>query len=168
MRPVTEGRRLSGAVAARLTTAIANAKVKQRTRERAEALAALDRAKTLFLSDVSHEFRTPLTLLLSPLDDVLSHRALSADERDLLQTSRRAATRLLKLVQSMLDFSRVEAGRMQVAFEPADLATETADLVSLFRSTFERARLRSWSSARRCPSPCSSIGTCGRRSSSTS
>ena len=129
MRPATEGRRLSTAVAERLTTAIANAKVKQRTRERAEALAALDRAKTLFLSDVSHEFRTPLTLLLSPLDDVLSRRALSANDRDLLQTSRRAATRLLKLVQSMLDFSRAEAGRMQVAFEPADLATETADLV---------------------------------------
>jgi signal transduction histidine kinase len=142
MRPPAEGRRLAGAVAARLTTAIANAKVKQRTRERAEALAALDRAKTLFLSDVSHEFRTPLTLLLSPLDDVLSRRALSANDRELLQTSRRAATRLLKLVQSMLDFSRVEAGRMQVAFEPADLAAETADLVSLFRSTFERAKLR--------------------------
>ena len=77
MRPALEGRRLAGAVAARLTTAIANAKVKQRTRERAEALAALDRAKTLFLSDVSHEFRTPLTLLLSPLDDVLAQSAHS-------------------------------------------------------------------------------------------
>jgi signal transduction histidine kinase len=142
MRPAAEGRRMSNAVAARLTTAIANAKVKQRTRERAEALAALDRAKTLFLSDVSHEFRTPLTLLLSPLDDVLSRGSLDADDRDLLQTSRRAATRLLKLVQSMLDFSRVEAGRMQAAFEAADLATETADLLSLFRSTFERAKLR--------------------------
>jgi signal transduction histidine kinase len=142
MRPAAEGRRIANAAAERLTTATANAKVKQRTRERAEALAALDRAKTLFLSDVSHEFRTPLTLLLSPLDDVLSRRSLSANDRDLLQTSRRAATRLLKLVQSMLDFSRVEAGRMQAAFEPADLSTETADLVSLFRSTFERAKLR--------------------------
>jgi signal transduction histidine kinase len=141
MRPAAEGRRFSTAVASRLTTAIANAKVKQRTRERAEALAALDRAKTLFLSDVSHEFRTPLTLLLNPLDDVLSRRSLGVNDRDLLQTSRRAAARLLKLVQSMLDFSRAEAGRLQVAFEPADLATETADLVSLFRSTFERAKL---------------------------
>ncbi|HVQ17350.1 MAG TPA: response regulator, partial [Vicinamibacterales bacterium] len=141
MRPASEGRRLSSAVAARLTTAIANAKVKQQTRERAEALAALDRAKTLFLSDVSHEFRTPLTLLLSPLDDVLARRSLGESDRELLQTSRRAAARLLKLVQSMLDFSRAEAGRLQVAFEAADLAAETADLVSLFRSTFERARL---------------------------
>jgi signal transduction histidine kinase len=142
MRPALEGRRLSNAVAARLTTAIANAKVKQQTRERAEALAALDRAKTLFLSDVSHEFRTPLTLLLSPLDDVLSRRSLPDSDRELLQTSRRAASRLLKLVQSMLDFSRVEAGRLQAAFEAADLTADTVDLVSLFRSTFERAKLR--------------------------
>jgi signal transduction histidine kinase len=142
MRPTSEGQRLSRAVASRLTTAIANAKVKQQTHERAEALAALDRAKTLFLSDVSHEFRTPLTLLLSPLDEVLSRGALKATDRDLLQTARRAASRLLKLVQSMLDFSRVEAGRMQVAFEPVDLASDTADLVSLFRSTFERAKVR--------------------------
>jgi signal transduction histidine kinase len=142
MRPVPEGQRLSRAVASRLTTTIVSAKVKQQTRERAEALAALDRAKTLFLSDVSHEFRTPLTLLLSPLDDVLSRRGVKAADRELLQTARRAATRLLKLVQSMLDFSRVEAGRMQVAFEPVDLAGETADVVSLFRSTFERAKVR--------------------------
>jgi signal transduction histidine kinase len=141
MRPPDEGRRLSTAVAARLTTAIANAKVKQQERRRVEALAELDRAKTLFLSDVSHEFRTPLTLLLSPLDEVLSHRALSSAHRELLETSRRAATRLLKLVQSLLDFSRVEAGRMQVAFEPTDLGTVTADLASLFRSTFERAKI---------------------------
>jgi signal transduction histidine kinase len=142
MRPPEDGRRLSKAVAARLTTAIANAKVKQQERKRIEALAELDRAKTLFLSDVSHEFRTPLTLLLSPLDDVLSKRAVSGGDRELLQTSRRAATRLLKLVQSLLDYSRVEAGRMQVAFEPTDLGTLTADLASLFRSTFERAKIQ--------------------------
>jgi signal transduction histidine kinase len=142
MRPPAEGRKLSSAVAARLTTATANAKVKQQERQRVEALAELDRAKTLFLSDVSHEFRTPLTLLLSPLDEVLSHRQLPSGDRELLQTSRRAATRLLKLVQSLLDFSRVEAGRMQVAFEPTDLGTLTTDLASLFRSTFERAKIR--------------------------
>jgi signal transduction histidine kinase len=141
MRPVEEGARLGSAVAARMTTAIANANVKQRTRERVEALAALDRAKTLFLSDVSHEFRTPLTLLLSPLDEVLARDELTAPQRELLQTSRRAGTRLLKLVQSLLDFSRVEAGRVQASFEPTDLSALTSDIVSLFRSTFERAKV---------------------------
>lgn len=140
-RRVAECQKLAGAVAERITTAIANARVKQHTRERAEALAALDRAKTLFLSDVSHEFRTPLTLLLSPLEEVLSNSTIAEGDRELLQTARRAATRLLKLVQSLLDFSRVEAGRLQAAFEPTDLASATADLVSLFRSAFEQANL---------------------------
>lgn len=142
MRPPEDGRKLATAVAARLTTAVANAKVKQQERTRVEALAELDRAKTLFLSDVSHEFRTPLTLLLSPLDEVLSRPAMPSGDRELLQTSRRAATRLLRLVQSLLDFSRVEAGRMQAAFEPTDLGALTADVASLFRSTFERARIQ--------------------------
>jgi len=142
MRPFDECQRLAAAVAARLTTAIANANVKQRARERAEALAALDRAKTLFLSDVSHEFRTPLTLLLSPLDEVLARSDLKDPQRELLLTSRRAGTRLLKLVQSLLDFSRVEAGRVQASFEPTDLSAFTVELVSLFESTFERAKIR--------------------------
>jgi signal transduction histidine kinase len=141
MRPLTENRKFVALVAERLATAIATARAKQLARERAEALAALDRAKTLFLSDVSHEFRTPLTLLLSPLDEVIARGSVSEGERDLLQTSRRAGTRLLKLVQSLLDFSRVEAGRIQASFEPVEISSLTIDIVSLFRSTFERAKL---------------------------
>jgi signal transduction histidine kinase len=141
MRPLAENRKFVALVAERLTTAIATARAKEMARERTEALAALDRAKTLFLSDVSHEFRTPLTLLLSPLDEVIARGSVNEDDRDLLQTSRRAGTRLLKLVQSLLDFSRVEAGRIHASFAPTELSTLTTDLVSLFRSTFERAKL---------------------------
>jgi signal transduction histidine kinase len=141
MRPAAENRKFIALVAERLTTANATARAKELARERAEALAALDRAKTLFLSDVSHEFRTPLTLLLSPLDDVIVRGEVNEGDRELLQTSRRAATRLLKLVQSLLDFSRVEAGRIQAYFAPTELSALTADIVSLFRSTFERAKL---------------------------
>ncbi len=141
MRPAAENRKFVALVAERLTTAIATAQAKEQVRERTEALAALDRAKTLFLSDVSHEFRTPLTLLMSPLDDVIARGAVDEDDRELLQTSKRAGTRLLKLVQSLLDFSRVEAGRIQASFAPTELSALTADIVSLFRSTFERAKL---------------------------
>jgi signal transduction histidine kinase len=141
MRPLAENRKFVALVAERLATAIATARAKELARERTEALAALDRAKTLFLSDVSHEFRTPLTLLLSPLDEVIARGSVNEGERELLQTSRRAGTRLLKLVQSLLDFSRVEAGRIQASFEPVELSAVTADIVSLFRSTFERAKL---------------------------
>jgi signal transduction histidine kinase/DNA-binding NarL/FixJ family response regulator len=111
-------------------------------RERAEALAEIDRAKTRFFSNVSHEFRTPLTLMLGPLEDALADPDLPPTEHERLDIARRNSLRLLKLVNSLLDFSRIEAGRAQAVFEPVDLATLTADLASNFRSAFERAGLR--------------------------
>ena len=65
-----------------------------------------------------------------------------ADNRSLIQVAHRNGVRLLKLVNTLLDFSRIEAGRMQAIFEPVDLAAFTAELASSFRSTIERAGLR--------------------------
>jgi hypothetical protein len=127
-------------VAGHLGTAIADAKAYEEERKRAEALAQLDRAKTKFFSNVSHEFRTPLTLMLSPLEDALeapSHTLSGAA----LDMTYRNALRLLKLVNTLLDFSRIEAGRVQASFEPVDLARLTSELASVFRSTIERAGL---------------------------
>lgn len=106
-----------------------------------EALSELDRAKTTFFSNVSHEFRTPLTLMLSPLEDTIANLngSLLPQEREQLQLVQRNGMRLLKLVNSLLDFSRIEAGRVQAAYEPTDLATYTAELASTFRSLIERA-----------------------------
>ena len=130
--------------AARISAALANARAYEEERRRAEALAELDRAKTTFFSNVSHEFRTPLTLLLSPLEDLLAPSAsqLLPAHRELLTIMQRNGLRLQKLVNTLLDFSRIEAGRMQVVYEPTDLATLTADLASTFRSACERAELR--------------------------
>jgi PAS domain S-box-containing protein len=112
-------------------------------RRRAEALAELDRAKTAFFSNVSHEFRTPLTLLLGPLEDLLRDGAeRSSDDRQRVDVAYRNALRLLKLVNSLLDFARLEAGRMEAVCEPTDVAAYTAELASAFRSLVERARLR--------------------------
>ena len=106
-------------------------------------MAELDRAKTAFFSNVSHEFRTPLTLLLGPLEDAL--RLADGDmppaQRDRLEVSHRNALRLLKLVNTLLDFSRIEAGRIQATFEPVDLSAYTLELASVFRSAVERAGL---------------------------
>jgi PAS domain S-box-containing protein len=116
----------------------------EQERQRAEALAELDRAKTAFFSNVSHEFRTPLTLSLAPLQDALSDRTHPLDpvHQERLELVHRNSLRLLKLVNTLLDFSRIEAGRMEAVYEPTDLATYTTELASVFRSAIERAGLQ--------------------------
>ena len=124
--------------------AIANAVAYETERRRAEELAELDRAKTLFFSNVSHEFRTPLTLTLGPLEEVLAEarERLSPESQEQLINARRNALRLLKLVNTLLDFSRIEAGRVQAVYQPTDLGRLTAEIASVFRSAMERAGLR--------------------------
>ena len=128
-------------MAGQVTTAIANAQAYEEERKRAEALAELDRAKTAFFSNVSHEFRTPLTLMLSPLEETIANLdgTIPPQECEQLQLVQRNGMRLLKLVNSLLDFARIEAGRVQASYEPVDLATYTAELASTFRSLIERA-----------------------------
>lgn len=131
-----------GLVAGQIGAAIANANAYEQERKRAEALAELDRAKTTFFSNVSHEFRTPLTLMLGPLEESLANSAnLPEDEVERIKLIQRNSSRLLKLVNTLLDFSRIEAGRTQAIFEPTDLGAFTAELASNFRSATERAGL---------------------------
>jgi signal transduction histidine kinase/DNA-binding response OmpR family regulator len=127
--------------AAQIATSIANARAYEEERKRAEALAEIDRAKTMFFSNVSHEFRTPLTLMLGPLEDALAGSQLPAAERERLTVAHRNSLRLLKLVNSLLDFSRIEAGRIQAVYQPTDLAAATSELASVFRSAMEKAGL---------------------------
>lgn len=93
---------------------------------------------------MSHEFRTPLTLLLAPLQDALSDRTspLPLDHQQRLEIAHRSSLRLLKLVNTLLDFARIEAGRIEAAYEPTDLAQLTTELASVFRSTIEQAGLQ--------------------------
>jgi signal transduction histidine kinase len=129
-------------VAGHIGTSIANVRAYDAERKRAEALAEIDQTKTQFFSNVSHEFRTPLTLMLGPLEDALGSPDLPADTRQQLDIVRRNSLRVLKLVNSLLDFSRIEAGRMHAVYEPTDLATFTTELTSVFRSAVEKAALR--------------------------
>jgi PAS domain S-box-containing protein len=123
--------------------ALANAAAYETERQRAEALAELDRAKTQFFSNVSHEFRTPLSLMLGPIEEILSEgrEGLSTDRREKLIVAHRNALRLLKLVNTLLDFSRIEAGRLRAVYEPTELCTFTQDISSVFRSAMEKAGL---------------------------
>jgi signal transduction histidine kinase/DNA-binding response OmpR family regulator len=127
---------------AQVAAAVARADEFERARERADALTEIDRAKTAFFSNVSHEFRTPLTLMLGPLEDALANEPSSTAQHERMEIAHRNALRLLRLVNSLLDFSRIEAGRVEASYLPTDLAALTADLASSFRSATEKAGLR--------------------------
>lgn len=130
-------------VAKQIGTAVAAARAYEEEKRRSEALAELDRAKTTFFSNVSHEFRTPLTLMLGPLEEILSvGNELPPEITEQILVAHRNGLRLQKLVNTLLDFSRIEAGRMQGCYEQTDLAKLTADVASTFRSAMEKAGLR--------------------------
>ncbi|SOD12588.1 ATP-binding protein [Pedobacter xixiisoli] len=122
-------------------TAVSNIYAYEQEQKRSEALAAIDRSKTAFFSNVSHEFRTPLTLMLGPLEDLQNQNGLTEEMMGSVDSAHRNAIRLLKLVNNLLDYSRVEAGRIQASYQPLDLTELTADLASSFRSIIEKAEM---------------------------
>jgi signal transduction histidine kinase len=125
-----------------IAAALGNARAHEAELRRAEALLELDRAKTTFFSNVSHELRTPLTLMLSPVEQLLAEiQDKTPRETELLRLIHRNGLRLQKLVNTLLDFSRIEAGRMQAVLEPVELGKFTEDLAANFRSAMERAGL---------------------------
>ena len=131
-------------IAEQIAIGLANARAHEQERQRSDSLTEVDRAKTAFFNNVSHEFRTPLQLMLGPLEDVLKEAddRLSPADRQQLVTVRGNAQRLLKLVNTLLDFSRLQARSMKPVCEPTDLARLTTDLGSMFRSAMDSAGLR--------------------------
>jgi PAS domain S-box-containing protein len=141
-RPVDEGNRgFVTLVAGHLAAGVAGARSYQAQQRRAEELAELDRAKTTFFSNISHEFRTPLTLILGPLAELQGRLRTDDRAQEELEVIGRNGLRLSRLVNTLLDFSRIEAGRMQARYEPVDLAAVTAELASVFRSAIDKAAL---------------------------
>jgi len=127
-------------VAGQISASITNAQAYEAERKRAESLAELDRAKTAFFSNVSHELRTPLTLILGPIEDAITSGTPPSGTS--LEVLHRNALRLLKMVNGLLDFVRIEVGRLRANYEATDLALFTAQLASVFRSAVERAGLK--------------------------
>lgn len=141
-RPFDVGyRSFVDAVAARIADALITATAIETERRRFEALAELDRAKTAFFNNVSHEFRTPLTLLLGPLADALADvdHPLPDEQRERVEVAHRNGRRMVRLVDMLLDSARIDAGHLRPALEPTALGRLTADLASVFRSAFERS-----------------------------
>ncbi|WP_246064073.1 ATP-binding protein [Blastococcus colisei] len=131
-------------VAGQFAGVIGNIRAFETERLRAESLAELDRAKTTFFSDVSHELRTPLTLLLGPIGDVLEDTTapLAPGVQEQLELAMRNGQRLQRLVNDLLDFASIEAGRANPVRVETDVATFTAELAGIFRAATERAGLR--------------------------
>jgi PAS domain S-box-containing protein len=130
-------------VADQIALEVNNVTAYEQERKKAEALAEIDKAKTVFFSNISHEFRTPLTLMLGPLEDLLSstQSGLSDEEKNQIETTHRNSMRLLRLVNNLLDFSRIEAGRAKAQFQLTDISAFTRDLAGSFRSAIENAGL---------------------------
>jgi signal transduction histidine kinase len=127
-------------------TAIGRSVVAARAREaeraRADTIEALERAKTALFTDASHELRTPLALILGHLERLLDEADLPSSAMELISSARRAAFRMLKLVNALLDFSRIETGERAGVFRSADVGRITREVAAMFRSTAERASLR--------------------------
>lgn len=111
-------------------------------RNRVQALEAIDKAKTVFFSNISHEFRTPLTLMLGTLEEILRNGNEQPQNQELLKMTHRNAMRLLKLVNALLDFSRMESNRQKAAFVRTNLGVLTKNLAGNFRSMIEKAGLQ--------------------------
>ena len=122
-----------------IATSFANVHAILEERRRTEALAEVDKAKTIFFSNISHEFRTPLTLLLGPIEDAINNPGDAAENKIRLEIAHRNALRMQKLVNTLLDFSKIEANRLEGRFIPVDICNITEDLTSIFRSAIEKA-----------------------------
>ncbi|WP_214401624.1 SpoIIE family protein phosphatase [Pseudonocardia lacus] len=130
-------------LAGQISSALVTASAYEAERRRAEALAELDRAKTEFFTGVSHEFRTPLTLIMGPLEQLRAAERMEPERwRAEIDVAHRNGLRLGRLVNTLLDFSRLQAGRTRARFVPTDLAAFTAELTGMFRAAIERAGLR--------------------------
>ncbi len=140
---------LTKAVAAQAAIAVQQAHLYQKTREQAERLLQLDKQKTEFFQNISHEFRTPITLIQGPLESAvgagegLSH----AQSAIALRNSRR----LLRLVNQLLDLQRLDAGRMQPSFRPCDLVDFVSQIAESFRPYCEKKALNLVTQLDKCP-----------------
>jgi GAF domain-containing protein/class 3 adenylate cyclase len=140
---------LAQAVAAQAAIAVQQSRLYHKTREQAKRLLQLDKQKTEFFQNISHEFRTPITLIQGPLESAVAcGEGLSYQQSAIaLRNSRR----LLRLVNQLLDLQRLDAGRMQPSFRPCNLVEFVTQIVESFRPYCEKKRLQLLTQVSECP-----------------
>ena len=99
-------------------------------------------AKLMFFTNISHDFRTPLTLIADPVDQLLADAAVKEPQRQLLELVKKNVGVLLRLVNQILDFRKVENGRMELHLAPFDLRAGLLAWNDSFRVTMARRRVR--------------------------
>ncbi|MFQ5569295.1 MAG: two-component regulator propeller domain-containing protein [Rhodothermales bacterium] len=113
---------------------------KQKTEEQAEKLLELEQVKDRFFANISHEFRTPLTLILGPVQDAMDGMFGPVDDRlrKQLEVMQRSGLRLHGLINQLLDLSKLEVGRMELRAQRHDLVKFIKEIVLSFSSHAER------------------------------
>ncbi|TGL58982.1 hybrid sensor histidine kinase/response regulator [Leptospira sarikeiensis] len=111
----------------------------QELQEANKSLRDSEKIKSEFFANVSHELRTPLSLILAPVESILSDKSknLSSNQAQMLETVHNNSVRLLQMVNSLLDFSKFEAGKMKVELEPINVS----NLIRLILKDFEPSAL---------------------------
>lgn len=140
---------LALAVAAQAAIAVQHSRLYQKTRQQAERLLELDRQKTEFFQNISHEFRTPLTLMMGPLESAVAQKSDLPQDQAVIAL--RNTRRLLRLVNQLLDIQRIDAGKMQASFRPCDLVMMVSQIVESFRPYCEKKGLRLVTELHSCP-----------------
>lgn len=120
-----------------LASAHTSVKAVEAEKKRLDDQARMEKAKTAWFRGAAHDLRSPLALVSGPLDDVL-HTDLSSKQKTSLTTAKRNVDRLMRLVDSLMDFSRLEAGKVEGRFVPTELSPFLSDLANLFRPAIER------------------------------
>jgi len=108
----------------------------------AAQLHELDELKLRFFTNISHEFRTPLTLILSPIEKLLSVAGANESTRRQYQVIRRNARNLLNLLNQLLDVIKLESGNMRLHLVPGDLVGYVKELTEQFRYLAERQAIQ--------------------------
>ena len=120
----------------------AKAKLNEKLEEKNREIEAATQAKLMFFTNVSHELRTPLTLIETPVEQLLAENQLSKVQRGLLEVAHRNVRTLLKLINQILDFRKVEGGKMTLQLAETDLAALIGNVVSEFVAAAEHKRIR--------------------------
>ncbi len=140
---------LAASVAVQAALAVQQSRLYQKTRQQAERLLELDKQKTEFFQNISHEFRTPITLIQGPLESAVSTGEGLSHEQSTIAL--RNSRRLLRLVNQLLDLQRLDARRMQPTFRKCDLVEFVSQIVESFRPYCEKKELDLLAELDDCP-----------------